>query len=123
MRGLLDGFILQSFLEATDPGTGQPFLFDEWVGQMAHAPQVQVRARRKVARVMGERAPELAGLKAMPRTRNVFRETLRLFPPVGFMAAPLPPERGGGQRATAGGRRDKCAQGTVSHLQKIHFNY
>lgn len=90
MRSLLDGFILQSFLEATDPGTGQPFLFDEWVGQMANAPQVQVRARRKVARVMGERAPELAGLKAMPRTRNVFRETLRLFPPVGFMAAPLP---------------------------------
>jgi cytochrome P450 len=126
IRGLLEGLIrprfdalrrgeapqhadiLQSFMEAKDPASGNAFSFDELVDQvamlflaghetsasaltwachlLAHAPDVQERAHHEVAQVMGERAPELADMKAMALTRNVFRETLRLFPPVGFMA-------------------------------------
>lgn len=100
--------ILQSFMEATDPATGSPFSFDELVDQvamlflaghetsasaltwaahlLANSPDVQQRAHAEVLQQMGEREPELTDMKSLELTRNVFRETLRLFPPVGFMA-------------------------------------
>lgn len=100
--------ILQSFMEATDPQHGGGFSFDELVDQvamlflaghetsasaltwachlLANAPEVQERAHAEVVQQLGERLPELSDMKAMNLTRNVFRETLRLFPPVGFMA-------------------------------------
>lgn len=100
--------ILQSFLEAADPASGRPFTFDELVDQvamlflaghetsasaltwaahlLAHAPDVQERVHGEAMRRCGDRPPELADLRDMPLARNVFRETLRLFPPVGFMA-------------------------------------
>ena len=100
--------ILQSFMEATDPQHGGGFSFDELVDQvamlflaghetsasaltwachlLANAPEVQERAHVEVVQQLGERLPELSDMKAMNLTRNVFRETLRLFPPVGFMA-------------------------------------
>ena len=100
--------ILQSFMEATDPATGSPFSFDELVDQvamlflaghetsasaltwaahlLANSPDVQQRAHAEVMQQMGEREPELTDMKSLELTRNVFRETLRLFPPVGFMA-------------------------------------
>jgi cytochrome P450 len=53
---------------------------------LANAPDVQERAHREVTQQLGGREPEPTDLKAMALTRNVFRETLRLFPPVGFMA-------------------------------------
>jgi cytochrome P450 len=100
--------ILQSFMEATDSATGSPFSFDELVDQvamlflaghetsasaltwathlLANSPDVQQRAHAEVMQQVGERDPELTDMKSLEFTRNVFRETLRLFPPVGFMA-------------------------------------
>lgn len=100
--------ILQSFMEATDPQHGGAFSFDELVDQvamlflaghetsasaltwschlLANSPEVQERAHVEVMQQLGDRLPDLTDMKAMNLTRNVFRETLRLFPPVGFMA-------------------------------------
>jgi cytochrome P450 len=100
--------ILQSFMESADPRTGQPFAFKELVDQvamlflaghetsasaltwalhlLANAPDVQQRVHDEVNAVLGDRDADLGDMKSMELTRNVFRETLRLFPPVGFMA-------------------------------------
>jgi cytochrome P450 len=100
--------ILAAFLDARDPESGIPFSFEALVNQvamlflaghetsasaltwathlLAQAPDVQARVQAEVDAQLGERAPELGDMKALTRTRNVFRETLRLFPPVGFMA-------------------------------------
>ncbi len=100
--------ILQSFLEARDPVTGSAFGFDELVNQvamlflaghetsasaltwalhlLANAPDVQARAHAEAVQQLGERDVNASDLKALELTRNVFRETLRLFPPVGFFA-------------------------------------
>lgn len=100
--------ILQSFMEARDPTSGSAFSFDELVDQvamlflaghetsasaltwachlLANAPDVQERVHNEVVQQLGDRAVEPTDMKAMALTRNVFRETLRLFPPVGFMA-------------------------------------
>jgi cytochrome P450 len=103
--------ILQAFMEARDAATGQAFSFDELVDQvamlflaghetsasaltwachlLAHAPPVQQRvfeeAQSLFSRAPG-RLPEPGDMKALELTWNVFRETLRLFPPVGFIA-------------------------------------
>lgn len=101
--------ILQSFMEARDVTSGQPFGFDELVDQvamlflaghetsasaltwaahlLANAPDIQARVQQEADRVLGQGAAlQAADLKSLPLTRNVFRETLRLFPPVGFIA-------------------------------------
>jgi cytochrome P450 len=100
--------ILQSFMQAVDSHTGHQFGFDELVDQvamlflaghetsasaltwaahlLANAPDVQARVHAEVVAQMHELAPESSDMKALQLTRNVFRETLRLFPPVGFMA-------------------------------------
>jgi cytochrome P450 len=100
--------ILASFLDARDPDSGEPFSFEALVDQvamlflaghetsasaltwathlLAQAPDVQVRVHAEVTAQLGARPPELGDMKELPLTRNVFRETLRLFPPVGFMA-------------------------------------
>lgn len=100
--------ILQSFMDARDATSGQPFGFEELVDQvamlflaghetsasaltwaahlLANAPDVQERAHAEAVAQLGEREPGVGDMKALALTRNVFRETLRLFPPVGFMA-------------------------------------
>lgn len=100
--------ILSSFLEARDATTGEAFGFDELVDQvamlflaghetsasaltwasylLAEAPDVQQRMHTEVCAQLGERKPEHGDMKQLTLTWNVFRETLRLFPPVGFMA-------------------------------------
>lgn len=100
--------ILTVFMAARDAQTGEPFTFDGLVDQvamlflaghetsasaltwaaylLAKAPDVQERVHAEAVEVMGQRPPEQRDIKAMALTRNVFRETLRLFPPVGFMA-------------------------------------
>lgn len=100
--------ILQAFMEARDAATGDPFTFDELVDQvamlflaghetsasaltwalhlLANAADVQERSREEVARVAGARPLEAADLRDLKLVRNVFRESLRLFPPVGFVA-------------------------------------
>jgi cytochrome P450 len=100
--------ILQSFMEATDERTGKPFGFEELVDQvamlflaghetsasaltwaaylLANSPDVQERMFEEGQQLFAQGKPEPAHMKALELTRNVFRETLRLFPPVGFMA-------------------------------------
>jgi cytochrome P450 len=100
--------ILEAFMSARDPASDQPFGFDELVDQvamlflaghetsasaltwamhlLAHSPEIQERMRREAASVLGDRVPEFTDMKQMELTWNVFRETLRLFPPVGFIA-------------------------------------
>jgi cytochrome P450 len=53
---------------------------------VANAPDVQERMHAEVVAQLGEREPEAGDMKQLELTWNVFREALRLFPPVGFMA-------------------------------------
>lgn len=98
--------ILAAFMRAQDHQTGQPFSFDELVNQvamlflaghetsasaltwacylLAKAPDIQQRAHDQVVAELGQRVPEQGDMKSLPLILNIFRETLRLFPPVGF---------------------------------------
>lgn len=100
--------ILEAFLNARDPVTAAPFEFDELVDQVAvlflaghetsasaltwalylvaQSPDVQNRMFTETAALdpADEAAP--SSMKHLALTRNVFKETLRLFPPVGFLA-------------------------------------
>lgn len=100
--------ILSAFLDARDAQTGAPFDFDELVNQVAmlflaghetsasalswaswlvaNAPAIQDRMHAEVVAHLGDRQPEFTDMKQLGLTWNVFRETLRLFPPVGFFA-------------------------------------
>lgn len=100
--------ILAAFMAARDPATGQPFGFEELVDQvgmlflaghetsasaltwsahlLANAPDIQQRMHEETISVLGKGDPQQSDMKSLELTRNVFREALRLFPPVGFMA-------------------------------------
>jgi cytochrome P450 len=52
---------------------------------LATHPEAQERIAAEVAAVVGERSIEHADTKRLPFTLAVFRETLRLYPPVGFL--------------------------------------
>jgi cytochrome P450 len=100
--------ILQSFLEAKDEATGEGFGFEELLDQVAmlflaghetsasaltwaaylmgNAPDIQERMHSEVVLHLADRQPELSDMRYLGLVRNVFKETLRLFPPVGFMA-------------------------------------
>jgi cytochrome P450 len=100
--------ILAAFLDARDPNTGAPFDFEELVNQVAmlflaghetsasaltwachlisNAPEIQQRMHDEAVAQLGDRQPEFTDMKQLTLTWNVFREALRLFPPVGFMA-------------------------------------
>lgn len=100
--------ILAAFMQAKDPQTGQPFDFEELVNQVAMLflaghetsasaltwacyllsmdQEVQTRARAQIDEVLAQRQPEQRDMKDLPLVWNIFREALRLFPPVGFFA-------------------------------------
>jgi cytochrome P450 len=100
--------MLSVLLDARDPQTGEGLRFEEIVDQvavmflaghetsasaltwalhlLANAPDVQDRAHAEVAHRIGDRAPRPDDLKELTLVWNVFRETLRLFPPVAFLA-------------------------------------
>lgn len=100
--------ILAAFMLAKDAKTGHPFSFEELVNQVAMLflaghetsasaltwaiyllsmdPETQARARAQVDEVLGSRQPEQRDMKELHLVWNIFRETLRLFPPVGFFA-------------------------------------
>ncbi|MGQ0455660.1 MAG: cytochrome P450 [Hyphomicrobium sp.] len=52
---------------------------------LATQPDVLVRMRREIADVVGDGAVEFEHTKRLPYVRNVFRETLRLYPPITFI--------------------------------------
>ena len=98
--------ILGSLLAAIDPETGEGFSFEGLVDQIAmlflaghetsasslawslyllsNSPEIQERVHAEVVGVLGQADPTFADMRSMELTRNVFRETLRLYPPVGF---------------------------------------
>jgi cytochrome P450 len=100
--------ILGSLLQARDAHTGERFTSEELLNQvamlflaghetsasalswamylLAHSPDIQERMAAEVQQVAGDQALQANQLKELELTWNVFRETLRLFPPVGFFA-------------------------------------
>ncbi|NDY92666.1 cytochrome P450 [Ideonella livida] len=102
------GDILATLLMVRDAKTGQGFSFEELVDQVAmlflaghetsasamswalhliaNAPDVQERLHAEAARHLPGLGDDPGQLKELALSRNVFRETLRLFPPVGFLA-------------------------------------
>jgi len=100
--------ILASLLRVRDPASGRGFSFDELVDQvamlflaghetsasalswslhlLANSPDVQERLHAEAVRFLDLASEDTGALKDLVLARNVFRETLRLFPPVGFLA-------------------------------------
>lgn len=100
--------ILAALLTVHDAESGTPFGFDELVDQVAMlflaghetsasaltwalyliamSPDIQERMHAEAVAVLGQREPEFADSKSLELIWNVFRETLRLYPPVGFFA-------------------------------------
>ena len=100
--------ILAAFMMAKDPQTGEPFGLEELVNQvamlflaghetsasaltwacylLAKSPDIQARAVAQIQAELGDRVPAQSDVKALTQVWNIFKETLRLFPPVGFFA-------------------------------------
>lgn len=100
--------ILASLLKAVDPDTGERFSFNEIVDQVAMLflaghetsasaltwsvyllslhPEVQEEAHREVVSVLAQEPLGVSAIRHMDLVRDIFREALRLYPPVGFFA-------------------------------------
>ena len=98
--------ILQSLLEARHPQTGEPFSYDKIMEQvstiflaghetaasamswalylLSECPHLQEALAEEIERETGGAAIAFEHLKGMHGVRNLFRETLRLYPPVSF---------------------------------------
>lgn len=99
--------ILQSLIKAKHPETGAHFTCEEVMEQVStiflaghetsastmtwalymlgECGHIQTRVREEVARVAGGQPLTGAMLKDMSQLRNIFKETLRLYPPVSFL--------------------------------------
>lgn len=99
--------ILAALLEARDGDSGEPMGVEELVNEIAvlflagHEtsasalawalyllaldPDVQQRAVEEIQRVIGDGPPQLEHLRDLDLLRRVFRETMRLYPPLGFL--------------------------------------
>ena len=100
--------ILSSILDSKDPDTGKPFSYKEIVDQismlflaghetsasslawaiylLSEFPEVQEKAYQEIQEVVGDREIKSTDIKKLKYIAAIFRETLRLYPPVGFMA-------------------------------------
>ncbi len=103
-----DNDILATLISAPDPVTGTRFDEKELLDQVAmlflaghetsaaalgwalyliaNRPDVQERMRAEADAALGSRAPEFSDMRRVPFIRDVFQETLRLYPPVAFLA-------------------------------------
>jgi len=103
-----DNDILSALMTAVDPVTGTRFEGDELLDQiamlflaghetsaaalgwalylMSHRRDIQDEMRSEARAVLGDRSPEFQDMKRLEKTRNVFREALRLYPPVAFFS-------------------------------------
>jgi cytochrome P450 len=99
--------ILGSLITARDPETGAAFSFDELVDHLivlfiaghettasvlswafyslAHCPEVQERVAREVAGAAGKGGLQYEDIRKLKLARDVFREALRLYPPVAYI--------------------------------------
>jgi cytochrome P450 len=100
--------LLSYLLAARDAQTGEGFSFEELVDQvamlflaghetsasalswalylMAQIPDIQERMHLEAQAGLADASSDPSELRALVLCRNVFKETLRLFPPVGFLA-------------------------------------
>lgn len=100
--------ILSSILEIKDPDTGEAFTYKEIVDQismlflaghetsasslawaiylLSEFPDIQEKAYQQIQEVVGDRDIRSTDIKKLTFIAAIFRETLRLYPPVGFMA-------------------------------------
>lgn len=100
--------ILASLLKARDPASGEQFTRKDLVDQIsvlflaghetsasvlawalyliAMRPDIQERLHAEAVAAFGGRAPEFSDMRKLRLARDVFRETLRLYPPVSFMS-------------------------------------
>lgn len=98
--------ILGAIMEAVDPVKGDQFTYNEMVDQIcmlflaghetsasalawalyliSNSPEIQERMRAEIEQEVGERDFEYGDARKLRLVMNVFRETLRLYPPVGF---------------------------------------
>ena len=94
-------------IAARAPDTGEAFTRDELVDELgvfflaghetsasvltwvffllAMQPEIVARIRAEVAQVVGDGPVEIEHAKRLPFVRNVFRETMRLYPPITFL--------------------------------------
>lgn len=99
--------ILQALLEVRDPEDGSAFAFEELVDQVAmlflaghetsasalswslfliaKCPEIQERLHLEARSILKNDEPNFKNIHQHKLIRNVFRETLRLYPPVGFL--------------------------------------
>ncbi len=106
--GITDKYddILTGLMEAKDPVTNDSFTYQELVDQVcmlflaghetsastlawsmyliSNAPDLQQKMYEEIMESVGEREFEMSDIKKMPRVWDVFRESMRLYPPVGF---------------------------------------
>jgi cytochrome P450 len=100
--------ILSSLLSAVDSDSGEHFTFEEILDQVAMLflaghetsasaltwaiyllslyPDIQERAYKEVLSITGDGEFDAIQVKQMDLINNIFKETLRLYPPVGFFA-------------------------------------
>jgi cytochrome P450 len=98
--------MLAALIAARDPETGARLAAEEVVDQvatlflaghetsastlawalylLARQPHLQAQVREEVQRVWGDRAPEFGDTRHLALTQDVFKETLRLYPPIAF---------------------------------------
>ncbi len=98
--------MLATLIAARDPESGARFSVDEVTDQvgtlflaghetsastlawalylLACQPQLQAEVRREIADAWGARSPDYGDTRALALTHAVFRETLRLYPPIAF---------------------------------------
>lgn len=103
-----DSDILATLISGVDPVTNSRFNETELLDQVAmlflaghetsaaalgwalyliaNRPDVQTRMREEAEAALGDRKPEFSDMRRMPFIRDVFQETLRLYPPVAFLA-------------------------------------
>ncbi len=106
--GITDKYddILAGLMEAKDPVTHDSFTYPELVDQVcmlflaghetsastlawsmylvSNAPDLQQEMYEEIMESVGERDFEMSDIKKMPKVWDVFRESMRLYPPVGF---------------------------------------
>lgn len=98
--------MLSSLIDARDPGTGAGLSANEVVDQVATLflaghetsastlawalyllacqPGLQDQVRQEIAQAWGARTPEFGDTRQLALVQNVFKETLRLYPPIAF---------------------------------------
>jgi cytochrome P450 len=117
--------ILASLIAASDPVTGRRFSPAELLDEMAMIflaghetsaaalgwalyllasdPAAQATLRAEAVAVLGEGAPAFSDMRRLTYARDVFRETLRLYPPVAVLARDAACPHAMGGREIAGG--------------------